>query len=117
MLREIPSIGMISFFIPWSSGKQTRHLSDGGVEDVEDELRRDADREHEQCDGNDDELFASQKIGERAATLGQGTAEERLHGARKRNRRDEQTNYCDRSKRSGDGKGTFENKKFADESV
>src|SRR5438874_2271116 len=98
----IRSIGMISFFIPCSSGKEARHFNDGGVENVEDELRRDADCEHEQSDRNDDELFASQKIGERAATLGQGTAEERLHCARKCDRRDEQTNYCDSRERSGD---------------
>ena len=42
-----------------SLGKQTRHLRDGGVEDVEDKLRRDADGEHEQRHRNDDELFAS----------------------------------------------------------
>ena len=41
------------------------------IEDVEDELRRDADDEHEERDGNDDEFLASQKIGESPATLGQ----------------------------------------------
>src|SRR4029453_10209661 len=61
------------FFIPWSSAKQSRHLNDGAVEDIEDELRRDADCEHEQCDGNNDELFAPQEIGERPATVGQRT--------------------------------------------
>src|SRR5947209_3064400 len=33
------------------SGKQSRHLNDGCVEDVEDELRRDADGKHEQRNG------------------------------------------------------------------
>lgn len=77
-----------------SSGKHPRHLRDGCVENVEDELRRDADGEHEQGHRNNDEFLASQKIGKRPATLSQGTAEERLHGARKCDRRDEQTNYC-----------------------
>src|SRR6266496_469068 len=99
----IRSIGMISFFIPWSSGKQARHFSDGRVEDVEDELRRDTDCEHEQSDRNDDELFASQKIGKRAATFDERTAEERLHRAHKRDRRDKQTYHCDSGERSRDG--------------
>ena len=47
-----------------SSGKQSRHLNDGCVEDVEDELRRDADGEHEQGDGNDDPFLAALEIGE-----------------------------------------------------
>src|SRR5439155_11236322 len=99
------------------SGKQSRHLDDSCIENVEDELRGDADDEHEQCHRNDDELFASQEIGERAATFGQGTAEERLHGARKCNRRDEQANYCDSGERSRHRERAFENEKFANESI
>ena len=40
------------------SCKQARHLDDGAVENVEEELRRDADGEHQQRHGNDDEIAA-----------------------------------------------------------
>ncbi len=109
------STGTISLLIP--SGKQARHLNDGGVEDVENELRRDADREHEERDRNNDELLASQKIGKDAATIGERTAEERLHRAHKHDGRDEKTDDSNGRERSGDGERTFEDQKFADESV
>jgi hypothetical protein len=51
------------------SAKQPCHVNDCRVEDTEDELWRDADDEHEQCYRDYDDFFASQKIGERAATL------------------------------------------------
>ena len=51
------------------SAKQPRHLNDRCVEDVEDKLRRDADGKHEQCDRDNDEFFAWQKIGKCAATF------------------------------------------------
>src|SRR5712691_11859184 len=68
-------------------------VNDGCVEDVEDKLGRDADGEHQQRDWNDDPLFRSQEIGKVAATLSQGAAKERLHCARKHDRRDKQTDH------------------------
>ena len=66
------------------SGKQARHVGDGCIEDVEDELRRDADGKHEQSDRNDDEFLASQKVRKRSATLSERTAEERGRSAANR---------------------------------
>src|SRR5712692_10476091 len=110
-------LGTISLLIPTASGKQTRHLDDGCVEDVEDELGRDADRKHEQRDGDNDELLIQSKIDKGAATFGERTAEERLHRAHKRDCRDQQTDHGDGGKRSRDGEGTFKDEKLADESV
>src|SRR5712691_10759932 len=87
---------MISLLISIkSSGKQSRHVNDGGVEDVEDELRGDADGEHEQSYWNNDELFASPKIDKCSAAFGERAAEEGLHGARERDGGHEQTDYRD----------------------
>ena len=91
-----------------ASAEQARHLNDRGVEDVEDELRCDADREHEQRDGHNYERLASPEIGKSAATLCQRTAEERLHRMRKHDGRDEKTDHRNGRERSGDGEGTFE---------
>ena len=66
------STGMISLFIRSVSAEQARHFRDGCVEDVEDELRRDADGEHEQRDRNNDEFFASPKIDNRRAIRASG---------------------------------------------
>lgn len=104
MLRAIRSIGMISFFIPWSLGKQSRHLNYGGVEDVEDELRGDADGEHKDGDGHDDEFFALQKIGQRAATLSQWSAKEGLHDAHKNDGRHEKPDHRHSRERGGNRK-------------
>ena len=41
------------------SAKQPRHMNNGRIENVEDELWRDANGEHEQCEGNDDKFFPS----------------------------------------------------------
>src|SRR5437899_9657393 len=78
-----------------SSGKKSRHLNDGCVENVEDELRRDADGEHEQRDRNDDPLLASPQIRKPAATFRERTAEERLHRAHKHDCCDQKTDRGD----------------------
>ena len=91
-----------------ASAEQSRHLNDRGVDDVEDELRHDADREHEQRDGHNHERLGSPEIGKPAATLRQRTAEERLHRARKHDCCDEKTDHGNGRERSGDGEGTFE---------
>src|SRR3982074_3569101 len=75
------STGRISLLIPTISRKQASHLHHGRVEYVEDELRRDTEREHQQRDGNDDPFLIAQKIGKSAATFREWTAEERLHRA------------------------------------
>ena len=70
-------------------------MNDGRIENVEYELRRDADGEHEQCDRNDDKLFPSQKIGERAATFCEWSAEEGLHHSHKNDGCDEEADHSD----------------------
>ena len=54
------------------SGKQPGHFRHGGVENVEHELRRDADCEHEQRHGNHDAFLASPKIRKRVAISARG---------------------------------------------
>ena len=83
--------------------EQSRHLNDGGVEDIEDELRIDADREHQQRGRDDDEFFVADEVGETAATFGERPAEEGLHHAHESHGREKQAEDCNRSKRSGDG--------------
>src|SRR6266446_10416764 len=107
---------MISLLIV-PSRKQPRHVNDGCVEDVEDELRIDADGEHQERDGNDDELLAPNEIGETATTFDKWTAEKRLHRAHESHGREKKTQHGDRCKRSSNCKRAFENKKFANESV
>ena len=68
-------------------------MNDGRIENVEDELRHDADDEHEKCHRNHDKFFPSQKIGERAATLCEWSAEERLHRSHKNDRCDEKAEH------------------------
>ena len=70
-------------------------MNDGRIEDVEHELWRDADGEHEQCYGNHDKFFSSQKIGERAATFCEGSAEESLHHSHKNDGGDEKADHGD----------------------
>ena len=91
-----------------TSAQQSCHLNDGCVEDVEDELRREANGEHEQRDGHNHERLGSPEIGKPAATLRQRTAEERLHRTRKHDCCDEKTDHGNGRERSGDGEGTFE---------
>src|SRR5262249_54050947 len=86
------------------SAKQSRHLGDGCVENVEDELRCETDREHEQCHRNDRNLFSRQKIGKITATLCQRSAEEHLHRLRENDCRRKQANYCNRREGCSDGK-------------
>ena len=99
------------------SAKQPRHLNDGRIENVEDELWRDADGEHEQRYGNHDKFFPSQKVGERAATFCQRSAEESLH-------RSEENDGCNEKADDGDGRErrrhrerSFENQKLANKSI
>ncbi len=68
------SIGMISLLI--DSREQPRHLNDGCVENVEQELRCNADGKHEQCHRDNHELFASQKIGKSGTTFCEWSAKE-----------------------------------------
>src|SRR5262249_25631249 len=77
------------------SAKQSRHLNDGCVENVKDELRRDANGEHEQSHGNHDEFFPAQKIGEHAATFCEWPAEKRLHRSHKNDGCDEKADHGD----------------------
>src|SRR5260370_37290111 len=106
-------IGMISLLIV-PSRKQPRHVNDGCVEDVEDELRIDADGEHQERDGNADELLAPNEIGETATTFDNWTAEKRLHRAHERHGRENKTHHGDSCKRSSNCERAFENYKFTD---
>ena len=82
--------------------EQSRHLNDGGVEDVENKLRRDPDGEHEQRDGNNDPFLAAPEIGKGVTTLRQRTAEERLHHAHEDDGGNEKADYGDGCERRGD---------------
>ena len=75
------------------SAKQPRHLNDGRIENVEDELRHDADGEHEQCHRNHDKFFPSQKIGECAAIFCKRSAKQRLHRSHKNDGCDEKADH------------------------
>ena len=68
-------------------------MNDGRIENVEHELRHDADGEHEQCHGNHDKFFPSQKIGERAAIFCERSAKERLHRSHKNDGCDEKADH------------------------
>ena len=84
-------------------GEQTRHLNDGGVEDVEKKLRRNPDREHQERDRDDDELLAAHKIGETTAAFGKRSAEERLHRAHESHGREKEAEHSDGGK-GGNGR-------------
>src|SRR3954471_10836288 len=99
------------------SAKQPRHVNHRRIEDVEDELRCDADREHEQCYGNHDEFFSSQKIGKRAATFCERSAEESLHGSYKNDGGDEKAYHGNSRERRRHPERRFEDQKLADKSI
>src|SRR2546430_3127486 len=99
------------------SRKQSRHLHHGGVENVEKELRDNADGEHEQCDWNYHPLLVRCEIGKSDTGFNERPAEERLHHAHQDDGGEKETEHRHRSKRGGNGEGTLEDKKFADESV
>src|SRR5262249_32585103 len=105
------------FLYSFPSAKQPRHLNDGGVKNVEHELRSEADREHEQGGRNDDEFFTTKEIGKTGATFGERAAEEQLHRAHERYGRKKETQHRDRSEGSGNCKRAFENEKLANKSV
>src|SRR4029450_10335844 len=94
------------------SAKQPRHVNDRRVEDTEDELWRDANGEHEQCYGNNDELFPPQKIGERAATFCERSAEERLHRSHENDGCDEKTDHANGREGRCHRERRFENQKL-----
>src|SRR5437763_5876696 len=100
-----------------SSRKQPRHLHNGGVENVEKELRDNADGEHEQCDRNYQPLLVRPELGKSDTGFDERAAEERLHRTHEDNGSEEETENRHSGERSGHGEGTFEDKKFADKSV
>src|SRR2546421_5978999 len=57
------------------SREQPRHLHNGGVENVEEKLRRDADGEHEKCDRNYYPLLVRSEIGKNDTGFNERTAE------------------------------------------
>src|SRR5436190_14477421 len=99
------------------SGKQVRHLDDGAVENVEEELRRDADGEHQQRHGNDDEFLATEEIGKRATVFRERTAKEHLHGAQKSDGSEEQAQDSNRRRNHREAERAFENQELADETI
>src|SRR6516225_4907211 len=99
------------------SAKQPRHMNNGGIENVENELWRDADGEHEQRHRNYDKFFATQKIGERAATFRQSSTEKRLHRSHKNDRCHEKADHGNGRERSRHRERAFKNQKLADKSI
>ena len=99
------------------SAKQLRHVNDRRIENVEDELRCDADGEHEQCYGNHHEFLSSQKIWKRAAIFCERSAEESLHGSYKNDGGDEKAYHGNGRERRRHRERRFENQKLADKSV
>src|SRR5436309_1650581 len=89
----------------------------GGIENIEDELGRDADHEHEKGDRNYYPLLVRPELGKSDTGFDERAAEKRLHRAHKDNGSEEQTENRHRGERSSHGEGTFEDKKFADKSV
>jgi hypothetical protein len=107
---------MISF-IRENSGKQPRHLHDGGVEHAEKELGGDANGEHEKRDRNYYPLLVRLQIGKTDTGFGQRTAEERLHRPHEHDGSEKETENGHRGKRGSKGEGPFEDEKLADESI
>ena len=99
------------------TAKQPRHMNNGGIENVENELWRDANGKHEQCHGNYDKFFAAQKIGERGATFRQSSTEERLHRSHKNDRCHQKADDSNGRERGRHRERAFENQKLADKSV
>src|SRR6266550_2283278 len=97
-------MGTISLLISRTLAEQPRHLNDGCVENVENELRRNPDREHQQRDGDDDELLAADEIGETAATFGERPAEERLHRTHESHSSEKETDHGGGGEGSSGGK-------------
>ena len=92
-------------------------MNDGRIENVEDELRCHAYCKHEQCYGDDDKFFPSQKIGERAATFCEWSTEQRLHRSHENDGCDEKADHGNSSERCRHRKRAFENQKLANKSV
>src|SRR5262245_66249399 len=99
------------------STEQPRHMNDGRIENVEDELRKDADGEHEQCYRNHDKFLASQKIRERAAGFCEWSAKEALHRSHKNDGCHEEADHGKGRERRRHRERAFENQKLANKSV
>src|ERR1051325_7079301 len=99
------------------SAKQPRHVNDCRVENTEDELWRDANGEHEQCYRDYEDLFASQKVGERTATLCEWSAEKRLHRSHENDGCEEKTDHRNSRECRSHRERAFENQKLANKSV
>ena len=92
-------------------------MNDGRIENVENELRRYANGEHEQCYGNHNEFFPPQKIGKRTAIFCERSAEESLHRSHKNNGGDEKADHGDGRERRRHRERRFENQKLANKSI
>src|SRR6478736_4490797 len=97
----------------WSS-KQPRHLYHGGIENVEEELGRDADGEHEKGGRDYYPLLVRPELGKSDTGFDERAAEKRLHYAHKHNGGEKETDYRHRGKRGSNSEGTLEDEKFAD---
>src|SRR6476646_3683429 len=115
--RATRSIGITSLPIADDSTKQPRHLNERRIENVEDELRCDADGEHEQCYGNHHEFLSSQKIWKRAAIFCERSAEESLHGSYKNDGGDEKAYHGNGRERRRHRERRLENQKLANKSI
>src|SRR5882724_13250853 len=93
MICAICWIGTACLLIRGDSSKQPCHLYHGGVENVEEELGRDADGEHEKRDRNYDPLLVRSEIGKSDTGFDERTAEERLHRAHEDDGGEEETEH------------------------
>src|SRR5205807_3328422 len=94
-----------------------RHLHYGRIENVEQELRRDANGEHEQCYRHDDEPFAWPEVRECRAVRVERSAKQRLHYSHERDRSEKQAEHGNSGVWRGCAKRTFENQEFTDKAV
>src|SRR6266480_7537822 len=117
MICAICWIGTACLLIRGDSSKQQCHLYHGGVENIEEELGRDADDEHEKGDRNYYPLLVRPELGKSDTGFDERAAEKRLHHAHEDNGSEEETENRHSGERSGHGEGTFKDKKFADKSV
>src|SRR5437588_13117952 len=117
MIRAMCWIGTACLLIRGDSSKQPCHLYHGGVENVEEELGRDADGEHEKGDRNYYPLLVRPELGKSDTGFDKRAAEKRLQHAHKHNGGEEETDYRHRGKRGSNSEGTCEDEKLADKSV
>ena len=99
------------------SDEEPRQVDDGAVENLEEKMWRDADTEHHQGDRDDDELLSSHEIRKRLTALGQGTAEEHLHGSQESYRGEKQPEHGDGGRNHRETERALEDEELTDKPV